>query len=262
MPEGDTVFVTAARVHAALAGHTLMRTDFRVPRYATVDFSGRSFLEARARGKHLLFRIEGGHTIHSHLKMEGEWHLYRSGERWRMAGHHARAVLEVDGRSAVGFRLGKLEVIATPEEADVVGHLGPDLLGDDWDAGLALANLLADPARAIGDALIDQTVMAGLGNVYRSEICFLSGLDPRTPVGRVPNAAKVVALAKRVIEANRATGHQITTGDPRRGRRHWVYGRRDERCRRCGTPIARRQGEVGTRDRVTYWCPACQPPPA
>lgn len=263
MPEGDTVFVTASRVGSALAGKTLTKTDFRVPRFATVDLSGRTFLEAVARGKHLLFRIAGGHSIHTHLKMEGEWHLYRPGERWRKPGHKARLVLEVADRSAIGFDLGTVDVIRTGEEDSVVGHLGPDLLGPDWDPYVALANLLRDPDRPIGDALIDQRVMAGLGNVYRSEICFLSGLDPWTPVRAVPDPAAVVDLAKRVMEANRATGHQVTTGDPRRGRRQWVYGRRDERCRRCGTPIRRRagggRGAKKDLDRVTYWCPSCQP---
>ena len=259
MPEGDSVFVAVSRLHDALAGRELLKTDFRVPRYATIDLSGNEMEEVTARGKHILMRVEGGTTIHTHFKMEGEWHLYRAGERWRGPAWQVRVVLETEPWVAVGFRLGTVDVLPTAREADVVGHLGPDLLGEDWDAARALENLRRDPARPLGDALLDQSVMAGLGNVYKSEICFLTGTDPWTQVGEVRDLARVVDVAKRTIEANRSTGMQITTGDKRPGRRHWVYGRKGEPCRRCGTPIAKRDEVVGTRERVTYWCTTCQP---
>ena len=259
MPEGDSVFLAASRLHVALAGHELVATDFRVPRYATVDMSGRRMTEVIARGKHILMRTDHGSTIHTHFKMEGEWHLYRPGERWRGPGWQVRLVLETERWSAVGFRLGVVDVLPTARESEVVGHLGPDLLGPDWDDEVALKNLAGDPERPIGAALLDQTLMAGLGNIYKSEICFLSGIDPWTRIADVPDLDKVVALSKRTIEANRGTGMQITTGDNRPGRRHWVYGRKGEPCRRCGTPIEKKKEVAGTRERVTYWCPTCQP---
>lgn len=259
MPEGDSVFVAAARLDAALRNQELSKTDFRVPRYATVDLSGRRIEGVVARGKHILTRIEGGTTLHTHFKMEGSWHLYRPGERWRYPASYARVVLETEPWYAVGFRLGIVDLMKTEREDEALGHLGPDLLGSDWDESAATANLRAQPSdRPIGEVLIDQTVMAGLGNVYKSEICFLLGLYPWTPVGDV-DVAKAVRLSKRVIEANRSTGMQITTGDARRGRQRWVYGRKSEACRRCGTAIEKRDEVIGMRERVTYWCPDCQP---
>ena len=259
MPEGDSVYLATTRLNAALAGQLLTKTDFRVPRYATLDLTDRAIENVVARGKHILMRVAGDVTIHTHFKMEGEWHLYRPGQRWKSPGWQARLVLETEPWTAVGFRLVTVDVLATSKEEEVVGHLGPDLLGDDWDAAVALDNLKQRNDSAIGDALLDQTAMAGLGNIYRNEICFLSGLYPWTRVEDVPDLAAVIDLAKRTIEANRTTGMQITTGDNRPGRRHWVYGRKGERCRRCGTPIERRAEEPGTRERVTYWCPSCQP---
>ena len=256
MPEGDTVHLAATRLHRALAGKTLTKTDFRVPRHATVDLSGRRLEEVVARGKHLLFRIGRDVSLHTHLKMDGEWHLYRAGDRWRAPAWQARVVLEAEGSVAVGFRLGTVELLPRSGEITVVGHLGPDLLGPDWDAERALANLAAQADRPIGDVLLDQRVMAGLGNVYKCEICFLAGIDPWTPVAEIADLAAIVSLAKRVIEGNRATGMQITTGIDVPGRRHWVYGRRAKPCLRCGTKVERR---ADTSERVTYWCPRCQP---
>lgn len=256
MPEGDTVYLSARRLHEALAGKSLIRTDFRVPQHATANLAGSRVVEVVARGKHILIRFEGGVTLHTHFKMEGEWHLYRPGERWRGPGVQVRAVLETSEWLAVGFRLGNVDLIATDREAEAVGHLGPDLLGRDWDAGAAIENVRVQQGRPIGEVLLDQRVMAGLGNIYKSEICFLSGLDPWADVGDVKDIAAVVALAKRVMEANRNSGMQITTGINQPGRRHWVYGRRQQPCRRCGNAIERR-AEPG--ERVTYWCPNCQP---
>lgn len=259
MPEGDSVYLAATRLDTALAGRKLTKTDFRVPRYAMLDLSQKHLENVTARGKHILMRVEGGMTIHTHFKMEGEWHLYRTNERWRGPAWQVRLLLETDDWVAVGFRLGIIDVLPTASEDTVVGHLGPDLLGDDWDPDLALANLRREPGMALGAVLLDQTLMAGLGNIYKSEICFLSGNDPWTRIGDVTNLEKVVDLAKRTIEANRSTGMQVTTGDNRPGRRHWVYGRKGEPCRRCATAIEKKEEVVGTRERVTYWCPSCQP---
>ncbi|MDQ3767585.1 MAG: DNA glycosylase [Actinomycetota bacterium] len=257
MPEGDTVYLAATRLNGALAGQPLTKTDFRVPRFATMDLSGRRIRHVAARGKHLLFRIEDGVTLHTHFMMDGAWRLYRPGERWRGPAFQARAVLETPPWVAVGFKLAVTELIPTAGEHEIVGHLGPDLLGPDWDPSEALRRLKAQGDRPLGDALLDQTVMAGLGNVYKCEVCWLKGLDPWLRVSDAGDLKGVVDLAKRLIEANRTIGSQVTTGDLRRGRGQWVYARAGRPCRRCGTPIRRRH-EGG--ERVTYWCPHCQPP--
>jgi endonuclease-8 len=259
VPEGDTVLVAATRLHAALAGDRLIRTDFRVPAAATTDLSGRVVLEVVPRGKHLLCRTDGGLTVHSHLGMDGRWDLRAQPARTGGTGHEVRCILTTDRWIAVGRSLRVVEVLPTADESRVVGHLGPDVLGPDWDREEVVRRLMERPERAVGEALVDQRVMAGPGNVYRSEVCFLRGLDPWTPVGSVADVAALVGLMKRLMEANRTTGAQVTTGDRRPGRSRWVYGRGGEGCRRCGTPIRRgEQGDAG-RERVTYWCPSCQP---
>ncbi|QBJ95395.1 Fpg/Nei family DNA glycosylase [Rhodococcus sp. ABRD24] len=259
MPEGDTVWQAAHRLDTALAGHTLTECDIRVPRYATIDLSGHTVGSVIPRGKHLLTRV-GDHTIHTHLKMEGAWHVYSRGARWKRPAHQARIVLGTEDTVAVGFSLGVTEVIATADESSVVGHLGPDLLGPDWDAATATANLAAAENRPIGEALLDQRIMAGIGNVYRNEICFLRGIDPRTPTSRVPDLPKVVGLAHRLLQANRARTVRVTTGDRRPGRRDWVYGRAGQPCLRCGTLIVTEEfGEEPGRERSIFRCPNCQP---
>jgi endonuclease VIII len=258
--EGDTVHLAASRLDAALRGQRLVRTDFRVPAFTTSDLSGQTVNEVVARGKHILLRTDAGMTLHSHLKMEGAWHLHRPGERWRGGpGHWVRAVLETEQWVAVGYRLGVVELLPAAREQEVVGHLGPDPLGDNWNPAEAVRRLASDPGRPIGDALLDQRVMAGPGNIYRCEACFLRGVDPSTAVGDVADLPAVVDLMKRLMEANRETGRQITTGDARRGREHWVYGRARRPCRRCGAPIQRSLPARSATDRVVFWCPQCQP---
>ncbi|MEA2499094.1 MAG: endonuclease [Actinomycetota bacterium] len=259
MPEGDTVYVAATRLHAALAGHELTATDFRVPRFATVDLAGRTLNEVVPRGKHLFFRIEGNVSLHTHYKMEGAWHLYRPGERWRGPAFQVRAVLSTARWVAVGFRLATTELISTSAEREVVGHLGPDVLGPDWDEREAVRRLRAAGDVSIAEALLDQRIMAGPGNVYKCEICFLRGIHPDKRVAEVEDLEGLVSLTKRLMDANTTTGIQITTGDPRPGRERWVYGRSGRPCRRCGTPIKREQRTDAPTDRVTYWCPSCQP---
>jgi endonuclease-8 len=262
VPEGDTVWRTAQHLDRALSGRTLLETDFRVPAFATVDLAGRPVVQTLSRGKHLLTRIGDQHTLHTHLKMEGAWHLYRPGSRWRRPAHEARVVLRTEEWTAVGFALGVCEVVARDEEQGVVGHLGPDLLGPDWDEEEALRRLLAEPGRPVADAILDQRNLAGLGNLYKSELCFLAGVHPALPVGEVPDLRRLVRRARTVLDANKERVEQTTTGDLRKGQQTWVYRRHRQPCRRCGTRIEVSMQGREAQERATYWCPFCQPTPS
>jgi endonuclease-8 len=253
------VHLSAARLQQVLAGEVLSQADLRVPRHATVDLRGRAVEEVVARGKHLLLRIAGGTTIHTHFMMDGRFDLYRPGRTLPGPHHEVRAVLATARAVAVGRRLGALDVIATAREHELVGHLGPDLMASDFDAAEATARLLADPARPVGEALLDQRNLAGIGNVYRSELCFIAGVEPATPIGRLRDPAALVALARRVLLANRAHARHVTTGDLRPGRERYVYGRAGLPCLRCGDAIVRRHDGPSGRERVVYLCPSCQP---
>ena len=250
MPEGDTVFHTAETLRRALVGRTLTRCDVRVPRFATVDLTGHVVDEVCSRGKHLFIRV-GPASIHSHLKMDGSW---RVTSRAKRADHRVRIILEASDIRAVGIDLGVLEILDRAHDGDVVDHLGPDLLGDDWDPKVAAANLTAHPDRPIAEALLDQRVLAGIGNVYCNELCFVSGHLPTAPVSAVTDPYRLVSRARDMLWANRFRWNRCTTGDTRTGRQLWVYGRAGQSCRRCGTPI--NYDDSG--ERVAYWCPACQ----
>jgi endonuclease-8 len=257
MPEGDTVYQSARRLDAALAGQVVTTSDLRVPAYATVDLSGETVHSVGSRGKHLLMRI-GDVVLHSHLKMEGEWRVHRPGERWRRPGWQARVVIETPTAVAVGFDLGVVEVFPASEEADRLDYLGPDLLGPDWNADEAVRRIALAPDVPIAVALGEQRNLAGLGNVYVNELCFLRGIRPTRPAAEV-DLPPLVDLASRVIRANRDRIARTTTGNDRRGERLWVYSRGGERCRRCGTRIE--HGRLGRNElelRDTWWCPSCQ----
>ena len=268
MPEGDTVWLAAKRMHAALAGRVLTRSDFRVPQLATVDLSGREVLEVVPRGKHLLTRIAGGLTLHTHFRMDGSWHLYRPGDAWKGgADWQVRLVLENDQWQAVGYRLPVINLLATGSEDEKVGHLGPDLLADDWSLDEALRRLRAEPGREVGLALLDQRNLAGLGNLYRCEVLFIRGLTPWTTVGDVADLPALVEKGRRLMLANRDRWEQSTTGSLRYGEDHWVFERSGKPCRRCGTRIATAEqgaapAATGYPGRLTYWCPRCQLGPA
>ncbi|MGW6568162.1 Fpg/Nei family DNA glycosylase [Streptomyces sp. NPDC054975] len=268
MPEGDTVWWTAHRLHSALAGRVLTRSDLRVPRFATADLTGRSVLDVTPRGKHLLTRFDGGLTLHSHLRMEGAWRVFATGERWSGGPtHQIRAILANTEHTAVGYRLPVLELIRTAEEKNVVGHLGPDLLGPDWDPAEAVRRLTADPDRPLGEALLDQRNLAGIGNVYKSELAFLAAVTPWLPVGELPPDVpeRLVATAHRLLEANKDRPNRRTTTTRHPTHDLYVYGRANRPCLRCGTPV-RRAGPPAHRsapdDRVSYWCPGCQQGPS
>lgn len=257
MPEGDTIYRAARRLDEALGGSMLVRCDIRVPAYATVDLSGEKLDDVVSRGKNLLMRV-GPATIRTHLKMEGRWHLYRPGERWRAPGWQARIVLGTDEYEAVGFELGLVEVLRREHEERVLAHLGPDLLGPDWDHDVAVANLLSEPARPIGEALLDQRNLAGIGNVFRSEICFLLREPPGRPSAEVDVDA-TVTIAEQLLQQNKDRSRRRTTPPGIRADL-WVYGRRGP-CLRCGTPIRSTRSVSGAgHERIVYWCPQCQPP--
>ncbi len=251
MPEGDTVFRTAAKLREALEGKTLTRCDVRVPKFATVDLTGSMVDEVISRGKHLFIRV-GGASIHSHLKMDGAWLV--GGQIRRVPAHKIRIILETKDSRAAGIDLGVLEILERATDMNAVAHLGPDLLGADWEPGVAKANLVSDPQRPLAEALLDQRVMAGVGNVYANELCFVTGYLPSTPVGGVRDPLRMVQRARDMLWLNRSRVNRTTTGDTRTGRDLWVYGRAGRPCRRCGTLIE----SADSGDRVSYWCPSCQ----
>jgi endonuclease-8 len=250
MPEGDTVWHTAETLRQALAGRTLTRCDVRVPRFATADLTGQVLDEVYSRGKHLFIRV-GPASIHSHLKMDGSWRVTSRAVR---IDHRIRIILEAGDIRAVGIDLGVLEILDRAHDGDAVAHLGPDLLGADWDPQVAATNLTARPDRPIAEALLDQRVLAGIGNVYCNELCFVSGRLPSAPVSAVSDPHRLVSRARDMLWANRYRWNRCTTGDTRAGRQLWVYGRAGQSCRRCGTRID--YDDSG--ERVAYWCPACQ----
>jgi endonuclease-8 len=257
MPEGDVVWYTARRLHEALAGRAVTRSDFRVPRLATADLTGDVVTEAVSRGKHLLIRTERGRTVHTHLRMDGSWRVRPAAEAMRDS-HKIRLVLANEEWRAIGYQLGVVELIGTAEEWRVTGHLGPDLLGPDWDPAEAVRRLGAAPDRPVGEALLDQRNLAGIGTWYLAEMLFLRGIDPWRTTGSVEDVSALVDLGHRLLEANKARPRHTSTGDTRPGRESWVYGREGRPCRRCGTVISRgEQGPPG-QERLRFWCANCQ----
>jgi len=259
VPEGDTVWLAAKRMQEALAGSTLRRGELRVPQLATVDLAGLGVREVVPRGKHLLVRLSDERTLRTHFRMDGSWHLYRPGAKWRGGpAYDIRAVLATDGWECVGYRLHDLAIVPTAEEDSLVGHLGPDVLGPDWDLDEALRRLREHPDEQIGVALLDQRNLAGIGNLYKVESLFLRGVHPWARVADVDDLAGLVEKARTLMRANLHHPEQNTTGLPGRGQDHWVAGRRGKPCRRCGTTILLGEQGPSTQERVTWWCPRCQ----
>jgi endonuclease-8 len=259
VPEGDTVWLAAKRMQEALAGSTLRRGELRVPQLATVDLAGLGVREVVPRGKHLLVRLSDERTLRTHFRMDGSWHLYRPGTKWRGGpAYDIRAVLATDGWECVGYRLHDLAIVPPAEEDSLVGHLGPDVLGPDWDLDEALRRLREHPDEQIGVALLDQRNLAGIGNLYKVESLFLRGVHPWARVADVDDLAGLVEKARTLMRANLHHPEQNTTGLPGRGQDHWVAGRRGKPCRRCGTTILLGEQGPSTQERVTWWCPRCQ----
>lgn len=295
MPEGDTVWLSARRLDAALAGQRVLRSQFRVPALAGADLAGSTVLGVTSRGKHILARFgpseavgtgvgagagstatsPTGHdteppsrpspasglwTLHTHFRMDGSWRVFMPGEGWRGGpAHEVRVVIETAQAIAVGYRLPVVDLVLTADESRLVGHLGPDLLGPDWSPDEAVARLRQHSDTQVGVALMDQRLLAGIGNLYKSETLFLAGLNPWTAVGQVKDLPAVVALARRLLLANRDRWEQVTTGVNRRGEQCWVYGRAGQPCRRCATRIMIDEQGPLRQERSTYWCPRCQP---
>ena len=265
VPEGDSVYRLARRLDRSLRERVVTRSDLRVPAHATDDLSGRQVLEHATHGKHLLTRLSGDLTLHTHLRMDGSWTVTRDGRRLpARLMPDVRVLLQVDsGATAYGLSLPVVELVRTSDEHQVVGHLGPDPLRDDWDPDEAVRRLAAEPERPLAAALLDQRLVAGWGNLWANELCFLRGHSPWTPVGEVDVPA-LVRLGARALRFSATTdrAHQVTTGNTRPGEQHWVAGRAGRPCLRCGTTV-RVVAEVpgDPERRRTWWCPTCQPGP-
>ena len=278
MPEGDTIFRTARSIGRALIGKpvTVFRSTYPLLTRFNDDtpLAGQTVDRVEARGKWMLICFSGGGILASHLLMNGRWHIYRHGERWQLPRFHMRIVIENDQYLAVGFRVpvAEMHTARSLERNTKIPRPNSDLLSDDFEADAALNRLLARPGDAIADALLDQSVLAGVGNVFKSEVCFVNGLHPFRAVGTLTReeAAAAIASARKLLRANvlEDSGDLIVTyrGQQRRTTHDsdpsaslWVYGRNNEPCRRCGAAIRRRiQGDDA---RVTFWCPCCQPMP-
>lgn len=261
MPEGDTVYRTADRLHRALAGHVIERSDLRWPSLAAVDLGGATTTEVRARGKHVLHRLDTGLTLHSHLRMEGQWRVEHPGPDTERALRRPdlRAAVLTGPWSAIGLRLGMLDLVPTTRERDLVGHLGPDVLGPDWDPDEVARRISSSPA-LVGDLLLDQRVLAGVGTFWASELLFLERILPWTP-GTDLDPDRVRALLgrlHRLMAAAARTGWQASTGVPRSGEEAYVHARSGRPCRRCGDTVRVAMTGEPPRQRTLFSCPTCQ----
>lgn len=261
MPEGDTVFRAAAKLHRALAGEPLTRAEIRWGTKTLPDVIGRRTLDVVPRGKHILHRIEGGITVHTHLRMEGTWRVVPD-ERLRPRELHdrsIRAVFSVDGRTAIGRRLGMLDVLPTQREHTLVGHLGPDILGPDWDPERAATAVAAD-SRPIGEALLDQRLLAGIGTMYDAETLFLERIAPWTPADQLgrETVERIIERAHRLLTVGKEHDVQSTTGSRRRGEEVFVHARSGRPCRRCGATVRVAMIGAAPYDRTMFYCPSCQ----
>jgi endonuclease-8 len=260
VPEGDAVWRTAQRLDRALAGEPLVLCDLRFPAVATADLTGATTLEVVSRGKHLLQRLDNHLTLHSHLRMEGQWRVQRPADAagW-LRRDDLRAAVGTASWTALGLRLGMLDLVPTAEEHRLLGHLGPDLLGADWDAERAAANLASSP-EPIATALLDQRNLAGVGTIWASESLFLERIHPWTPAADLSAASlqQLVDRVHRLLDAARHRSVPATTGSPRRGEELYVHGRSGLPCRRCGGTVRVAMAGAPGRERTIFYCPQCQ----
>jgi endonuclease VIII len=257
VPEGDTIHHAAGRIRAVLEGRVPLQISMPHPRHAgsqwPLRLRGRAVRSVDAHGKHLFLRFEGDLTLHSHLRMTGRWDVYRHGTRWGRSPRRAWLVLRGESVDVVQFDGPVLELLteARIRSDQRLRALGPDVLGEDFDMGSFLTRLRRDdPARPIGDALLDQRTLAGIGNLWKAEVCFATGIDPWRPLGQVSDS-EAVALVTTARELMRQPARDGFSARPRA-----VYGRAGQPCPRCGAGI-RRRGQWED-NRATFWCPACQ----
>lgn len=272
MPEGDTIFRAARTLARALGGRTVTRFTTQLPALGRIDdeapIRGRTIEAVRAVGKNLLIEFSGDLVLRTHLRMNGAWHVYKPGERWFRSRMDARIVIETDAYVAVAFAPPVAEFHTRRSVESALRDIGPDLLDSEFDAGEAMRRFRAHDDAEIANALLDQRTLAGIGNVFKSEILFACRVDPFAAVAAIDDETlrKIVDVSQRLLRANVADpvkdpavsnrGVRRTTGrmDPRAGL--WVYGRGGQPCRRCGTPIESKK--QGPDVRLTYWCPRCQ----
>jgi endonuclease-8 len=273
MPEGDSIFRAARTLHRALAGKVVTAFESMLPALNRVHedtpITGRTIERVTAIGKHLLIHLSGNLVLRTHMRMNGSWHIYRSGERWQRSRSDMRVLLSTTDFEAVGFAIPVAEFITSSALAKHrdLRRLGPDVLADTFNETTVVENLRSRPSAEIADALIDQRVLAGLGNVYKSEVLFISGINPFVHIENLSDAqlGSIIETSRRVLKANVSASLEMMTtyGGLRRTthraaptERLWVYGRARLPCRRCGTPIEVRKQGVDAR--LTYWCPQCQ----
>lgn len=272
MPEGDTLFRTARTLNQALGGKRVVRFETVLAQLARVDddapIAGRTVEAVRSLGKHLLIELSGDLTLRTHMRMSGSWHIYRPGERWRRPRAAMRVVLETTDFQAVAFdvQVAEFRTERALARDPAVSTLGPDLLGADFDEDAAVRRLHERGALGIGEALLDQRALAGIGNVYKSETCFVEGVHPFRTVASLDDAVlrRLVRTARELLSRGAGLQQPFADGLLRRTvwrsdpeERLWVYRRGGQPCRHCATPIVR---EVrGVEARSTYFCPVCQP---
>jgi endonuclease-8 len=269
MPEGDTIFRAARTLQRALAGRTVVVFESMLPALNRLEIKGRTIDRVSAAGKHLLMHFSGGLVLRTHMRMNGSWHIYRRGEPWVRPRRDMRVVIATDEFEAVGFSIPEAELIAARDlrRHEGLRTLGPDLLGDTFDAAEALRRLRQRGELTIADALLNQRIVAGIGNVYKSEVLFLCRVDPFAAVAALEDTqlTTIVETARRLLRANVAeglapmttyAGFRRTTRRDDPAERLWVYGRGRLPCRRCGRPIS--ASKDGPDARLTYWCGTCQ----
>lgn len=257
MPEGDTIHRAARRMHRAIAGKRIERAESRAPKVLARHLEGAVVEAVRARGKHLVIRLEDGRALRTHLQMTGSWHLYRTSDRWRRPRRQMVLLLETDPWHAVAFNLPQAELLRSEAHSKQLRRLGPDLLDPECDLEEAIRRIEREAQLPIGVALMRQDLVAGIGNVYKSEVLFLEGLDPFAPVSAIgaERIRRALERARTLMHRNLRGRRRNTTGRSDGMTKH-VYGRSGEGCPECGATIRmRRQGSGG---RSTYWCPRCQ----
>ena len=284
MPEGDTIYRAARALQKAIGGKVVSGFDTGLAKLAPVNddapLVGRTVEKVESRGKWCLIFFSGDLILVTHMLMSGSWHLYRTGEKWWMGRERMRVVIRTADWEAVGFNIpgADFHTARSLERSSQVPKLGPDILSDEFTVGAGVARLAVygreNPDAEIAVVLLNQRVLAGLGNVYKSEVAFAVGVNPFRAMGTItPREMEVmVEVAQRYMKANVVdgasspnggegivtySGKRRTTHSSNREERLWVYGRQGQECRRCGATVMMRK--QGVQARSTYWCPECQP---